>query len=396
MANSEKLPARTEPEDKDKDNQLELFREFQLGAAHFTRSIPQIDVLPFFFISRRNEVDPETRVADIKMRRHEFQSGQERIAFEVAPAQLSGKGKKDSARMIFPGEREQLVATTIRSLAVRGAAKLGTTEGNSGIPDSKKRQLLQVTVAFNVRQVRAELESTDHTFSHAEIMEALDILSRSPATLTRSREGETPIDETFTYYSSHMAQGDKRLVTLNRFESQLILSGAYRAIRYDRLMALDDPIARWLFLFVHSEFRNVPSPSSGKRVPYDITLQDMFDRGVLVPPKELRKAILRVRAAFDLLSKAGHLDIGEDRAGYEEIIHKASTGGRRKIVGATWRYYPSTQDANEMIDAHSEAKMRKPEYVHVGADRRLQMTAEVRTKMLNAPKAPLKPISQTS
>lgn len=367
------------------DDQLDLFREFQLGAAHVTRSIPNFDLLPFFFISRRNEVPGDTPVNAVQARTHQFQNGEDTISFSVSPAHLTAQGKTPG-RMIFPGEREQLVATAIRSLAVRGEAKLGLKMPSE---ERAKAQHPLVTAAFTVRQVRAELERTNHTFSHAEIVEAVAILTRANATMVTRRPGEDEVTtEEINYYAGSLSQGDKRIVILNRIESQLILAGAYRALRYDKLMALDDPIARWLYQYVHATFRNVPSPTAGKRTPFDITLDELFSRGVLARPKELRKAILRVRSAFELLAKNGHLDAVGDSSGYEEILQTTSTGGRRKLTGATWRYYPSAQDAHEIIDANAEAKMRREEYRHLPPDRRMQMTDEPRKRIQHAPKDP--------
>ena len=363
----------------DSAGQLELFTEYQLGPAHLSRVIPAWDILGIFLISRRNEVPPDTPAANILPRKHEFQQGSETIGFEVRPALLTAKGGRTS-RVIFAGEREQLVAAAIRALAVRGEAVLGKTPG-------KNAESWHVTVAFTVRQLRAELESTRHTFSHAEVMEALDILGKTLVTITRTRAhtDDQPISDDFSYYTNHMAQGDKRIVVLNAFESQLILAGAYRALNYARFMSLDDPLARWLYQYIHTEHRGARKPKPDQKpVPFWFTLDQLLERGVLQPTKELRKTIQRVRNMLTLLAEKMVLDRNADEsapAGYlEELTHQA-TGGRRKIVGARWGVFISVREVDDIIDENSEAMTRNDAFIKYPLRERLRIAKQPRENL---------------
>lgn len=357
------------------EGQLELFSEFRLGAAHLSRIIPVWDLLGIFLLGRQNEIPPNTPAAEIKPRRHEFPQRNERITFEVRPAMLSKASEK--TRMIFAGEREQLVAAAIRALAVRGDARIGVQPG--------KKLARHVTVAFTVRQLRAELQATNHTFSHSEIMEALEVLGKTSVTITRAREGEQPIVDEFAFYTNHMAQGDKRIVVLNSLESQLILDGAYRSLNYTRLMSLDDPLARWLYQYIHAEHRGARKPEFGQeRTPFYFTLDQLFERGVLNRTKELRKSIQRVRNMLDRLCKAKVLDTGDEgepRAGYVEELSHEPTGGRRKITGARWGVFLSARDVDEIIDENAEAKYRGGPYDSYTPEQRIKLTTTARENL---------------
>lgn len=369
--------AMSSEEIQDNREQLELFTEYKLGSVHLSRIVPLWDLLPLYLFSRRNEVPADTAAADIASRKHEFTHRDEKISVEVRPAMLRTKAGNRS-RFIFPGEREQLIASTIRALAVRGDAHVGTTAAKDGGT--------LITVAFTIRQLRSELEHTGHTLSHAEIMEGLDILGKTFVTLTRSRSDEEPIDDEFPFYTRHMAQGDKRIVVLNPVESQQILAGAYRSLNYTRLMSLADPLARWLYQYLHAEHRGVVKPELGKHsATFEITLQLLFERGIVPPTKELRKAIQRVRNALDVLSAAGVLYVTKEcPSGYQETVHKAATAGRSKIVGAAWKPILSFQEADEIINENSEATYRKPEFNYLALESRLIKAKPIRERLIHS------------
>ncbi len=92
------------------ETQLDLFREFQLGAAHLSRVLPLWDLLPLYLFARQTELPGDTPIAKIPALHHEFESRGERIAVDVEPAILRDSPTA-APRIVFPGEREQLVAS---------------------------------------------------------------------------------------------------------------------------------------------------------------------------------------------------------------------------------------------------------------------------------------------
>lgn len=357
--------------------QFELFTEFQIGSpqARLSRIIPLTDLLGVYLFSRNNAVPPNTPASAIRPRHHQFVHRDENISFEVRPAILAAHGGK--TKVIFPGEREQLVASAIRALAVRGDALLGTKPG--------KGESYLVTVTLTIRQLRAELASTGHTFSHAEVMEALEILGKTSVSLTRQREGEKPIKMDYSLFTSQMSQEDNYLIVLSELESQQIVAGAYRSLNYPRMMQLADPLARWLYQYIHSEHRGArKSRQDQAKSPFVITLHGLIARGVISETKELRKAILRVRRTLETLADAGVLDADDTQPGFVETIAKTATGGRAKIAGAEWSLLISDSDTDGIIDANSEAMYRSPERRHIPARERLRATEQPRRNLERA------------
>lgn len=356
------------------ETQLELLTEFQLGAPHLSRVLPLWDLLPLYLFARQNEVPPDTPVAKVVPRKHEFTHRDGRIGVEVRPAIIS-RGDGERSRMVFPGEREQLVASALRALGVRGAAALGTQP-------PKKGRVPLVTIAFTIRQLRAELASTRHTFSFDEVVEALDILSKTGVTVTQSAEGGEPINHVFNFFEGVTSQGEKRLVILNALESQQIMAGAYRALDYAEFMALGDPLSRWLYQYVHTEARGAQKPVLGQPMrPFTITLDLLYERGVIHRPKELRKSILRVRKALSILAGSGVLHTEDGGPGYSEELTRRATGGRAQIVGAAWHLYLSADTVDAIIDAHAEARPRGDAFSHVPVARRLEIAAQARQNL---------------
>jgi hypothetical protein len=359
---------------RDDKAQLELFEEYCLGAQHVTRSLPLWDLLPIFLFGRRNELAPDTPISAAAPRQHQFTHRGEQISVEITPAQISS-GK--TTRMFFPGEREQLVSAAVRALAVRGSASMGTQQGAGAQGRSNAPKAILVTIGLTIRQLRAELSRTGHTFSHPEITDALNILSRTNISLTYTREGSNePVSDSFPYYSRLMTQDDKRIIVLNPSESGQILSGAYRALQYDHLMQLDDPLARWLYQYLHNEHRGAKKPVAGETAPpFRISLSDLLNRGAIAPMKDTSRMVKRVRSSFELLLQSGTLE------SFREETQKTATRGRAKITDVTWLLVMSSKSVDFIIDANSEAKFRTPELAYLGKQARIARTEHVRDKL---------------
>lgn len=355
--------------------QLDLFKEYQLGATHLSRCIPLWDLLPIFLFRRQTSLPEDTPISQIPTLEQTFTHRGEQIEVRVRPAILEGE-TKGTSRVVFPGEREQLVTAALRALGVSQRAKMGTSR-------NRENELL-VTIAITIRQLQAELHATGHSFSHRELVDALSILAGANASVSRQREGQEPIETKTGFLTSYMRQGDKYIVTLNILESQQIFAGAYRVINYARFMHFDDPIARWLYQYIHAEHRGakVESPPSDTDSGFWISLDLLMERGLLNPTRELRKSVARVRDAFDMLAAAGVLQSSEQSPGYDEVLATKATRGRSQITGARWRPHLSERDVNEIIDENAEAKPRNETYRYLPLEQRLALSAPAKQRLV--------------
>lgn len=351
--------------------QLELFAEFRLGFPHMSRVLPRWDLLPLFVFSRQNQLSPAdpSFANDIRPRLHTFSFRGETFTVEVKAAQVTRTG-----RFVFPGEREQLVAAAVRALPVREPDRIGIHS------DTNNTRL--VGIACTTRQLRAELAATGHTMSHAEVSEALEILTSTNIAVYRcaaDRDKEAIFNGHF--YSGLFSQGDKRWIMLNVFESELLVGGEYRAINYERFSSLSDPVARWLFQYLHAEHRGARLPSFGEEPkPFWISLDDLLARGIISRAQELRKTIVRIRNALGVLREADVLADEPEDLGYREELAKAATGGRQRLIGARWGLYLAVNEVEAIIDENAEAKYRES-YQHLSPAKRLESMARARANL---------------
>lgn len=159
--------------------------EFQLPGSQYSRFLPESDCLPYYVFARTN-VAPVGAVT----RRYQFTQGLSRLTVEIFPARRVNPGT-GLPRSVFPGEREQLVSAAIRAQAVRHAMSgVGVARNAEGRP--------AVMVAFSYRDLRGDLSQSGHALSHAQLKEAIEVLSDTRIRLSRKR-AEKGDSENLTY-----------------------------------------------------------------------------------------------------------------------------------------------------------------------------------------------------
>jgi hypothetical protein len=374
-------------------DQLELFKEFQLGPVHLSRLLPSWDLLFPFLFTKTKAVPPDTKVSDIPARSYEFATPTGRIRITVSPAFMSGKGR-EKAQVIYAGEREELVATALRALLTRGEITPSLDDVQSGRPGDMRSAIV---LAFHVRQVIKELARTAHTFSHAEVDQALEVLAKTHFSLENFIEGEeSERAPSIPYYHKYLKKGDQRIIYLNDIEANQLFRGSYRAINNDLMLRLRSGLARWIYKFIHSEHRNAEKPVRDELPPpFDINYSLLIERGVIAQTSKIRDGLERVRAALDQLCEQGVLHkTKEAPRGYREQQLTAPTKGRRKIVGAIWHVYSSIEEVEQIIAEHAEAKYRgRANEGRFTTANRLSMTADARKDLakprLRAPERPV-------
>lgn len=373
------------------DGQLELFKEFQLGAQHLSRILPAWDLLFPFLFSKTKTLPPETRVDQIPTATHSFATPTGIVKISVSPALMSARAKSPS-KMVYAGEREELVAATLRALFTRGEIEAIVEQVPAARPGETNSMIV---LAFYIRQVRAELARTGHSFSHAEIDAALEVLAKTLFSLERiPEEGEPEVAPSIPYYHRYLKKGDKRVIYLNDIEASQIISGAYRSINSDLMLRLRSGLARWIYRYIHSEHRNAQKPEDTRLPPpCDISYSLLTERGVLQKTKTMISALPRVRDALAQLADLGvlHTSAAAPKGFIEQQITEP-TGGRRRITDVIWHVYLSALDVQQIITENAEAKFRKPEFRYQRPSWRVSQTEaarrELRTDLLPLPRAP--------
>ena len=162
-------------------------------------------------------------------------------------------------------------------------------------------------------------------------------------------------------YSSLDEEDDQDGVTANRYVvlnpliTRSILEKTFRSISYERLMALDSPLARWLYERLSHNFRQAEKAGALKNFGYNISLATILRESGISVESRIRNSVAAVRKALTQLCDQGVLDRLKP---YEESLSYGPKPkrGLAPFIGAVWILYPSISVVEEIIKGNCEAK----------------------------------------
>jgi len=332
------------------EEQLSLFDAFLSAKPEQSRTLDIWDLLPKFLFTHARESDGNLiEFNNVKI-------GEQVLKVSLSAAILSSDslpGDPDTgpkrSRMVFPGEREELVERALRKMAVQ--RQIGT-----GLAANKQKETV-VRITFTLSQLRRELEAAGHKFTIDQLAEALEVLGSAhirPCGLI----GDWEFSESrpLLTVSRKARRGDKTgrqwiyTVDFHPLAIRAILSGAWQGINYARVMELEEPLARWIATRMNNRFRQARSWKERIRKGengYALTLRMILDESGIRPDKDLRHTIKRVEKALKELCSDGFLERCEKEISYDR------TRGRPKIVDVRWTLFPSINFASEIVrDCH--------------------------------------------
>lgn len=212
--------------------QLSLFEAPDIRHANYTALF---DLAPRYI--QRAERKKDTPYLEAVNR--EFSFNGERYGLTITPARVRDPST-GAERDELPGEREQLVEDVIRKIASDNL-RLGTQN--------------EVITTFSVYSVCMELQRHRHTFSKAEVKEALQILHRSVIEITKVTEQGSKKQKAIFSASVFPAlqlkddndPSSKAYVQLNPFLAEAIRSLAFQQLDYEWMMQIKGQLTRWVF-----------------------------------------------------------------------------------------------------------------------------------------------------
>lgn len=189
------------------------------------------DLLPKFANEGLNEMKPRPSVTE-----RWFTYGGENYRFTQFPGTTKDHRHENDDKTMwvfrFPGIREQCVELALLKLA----------SDAGGVCEKGKGASVSYGVVFSIRQLRSVLEQMGHTYSHKQIVEALDILTSSSFVLESESGKNTSRHHILTEYQAASAKGGARnspearwRVFFNRIVAQAIESAQYRQFDLARL-----------------------------------------------------------------------------------------------------------------------------------------------------------------
>lgn len=249
----------------------------------YTSTIGLFDALPLYSCHRKCEVTADGIMKPIT---REFRCSGERYSVTIQPAWVRVKNEagKEIWKTAFPREREELVETVLRKIAVNGGTRLFNGVGG---------------VEFTTSQIRKELARCGHRLSGSEIRMSLEILSGTKISLhINGRE----LNEHILPKLWIAEQGKKEgcYATFNSLVEESLRAVNYRLMNYDKLITLKSFLARTLYKKMVNEFTY-----AGAGKIWHITQSVVQDDAGIEGYKDPSKNAAMFKAAFKELGAAG-------------------------------------------------------------------------------------------
>ncbi len=197
----------------------------------FSQTIDLYDIAPRFVVTPTT--DPAFYSKPI---RHKFDHRNNDYQITVRPAQIT---KDDGSEgFAFPGEREQIIEKVIR--------KIATQKGRLNLNND------DIILNFSIHEIRTELKRVNHSFTYAEIKEALRVLHSSIIEIQRIDENKNVrIVSASAFPTLAIRQGlsdeQDTFVSFNPLVATAIKNLHFRQISYETEMALPTALSRWLY-----------------------------------------------------------------------------------------------------------------------------------------------------
>lgn len=324
---------RLEDYEKSEPLQLTLFRLTDLKPAdqpRYSNTIELYDFMPKYHWGKVERINGEF----LRVLKREFECRGNTYKIEVAPAVITDRDGKE--RYYYPSKREELVEDALRRLA--------TTERGIFLDD-------RAGVTFTLYQLQQELKRNGHSYSIAQIKDALTICNRTNIMVT-TKDGTAVLSssmfETLGLQTREAWKGTggktKAYVRFNSLVTEGIKRGAFRQLDYEKSMSYSSVISRQLHkrMSHHYTFASITQP-------YHILLSTIIrDFGLAEydrPSHNLRnvkKALEEMKGKNVLISYK-----------MDKILDQQN---RNKLIDAKFTLTPHPNFANESKSANVRAK----------------------------------------
>lgn len=278
-----------------------------------------------------------------------------RVTITAAILESDKAGKN---RVVFPGQREEMVERVLRYLAVKGMIEF--------CPDQSPQTGVGAHATFTLYRLRQEITRTGHAYTYPQLREALEVLSRSIVSVSSSLQGgytilPPPMPLMFIARVQRIHDNDARAplyqARFHPLASRMLYKGCFHPVNYERVMALKLPLARWIADRVVMRFRQAePNGWNGGQNPFGYRLTRRVVRGEsgVSQDEPMRYTTRRIKEALDELVKTGFLE--NTKPYTDPKITLQTTRGGPRIVDVEWLLFPSIAVATEIIEANIEMK----------------------------------------
>lgn len=271
---------------------------------------------------------------------------------EIKPALLLRAGKTIA---VYPGVREEMLVRAITYMAFQRLAE--TRIGQSKNGDS------YLCLKFSIKDLRKVLIGHGHTYSVAQLSEAIEVCGSAVLTYrcnTETHRGEIggPIIQSWSgtdALNDTTGEHSIRRVVLHPMVTESLLHDKTRTIDFARVMRLKSSLARWIYDRLSHNFTQAVKLGSILGKGYNLSLHTIVAETGMVGT-DLSDLTKGVRKALHELEIEGVLQKGQ--AYQEDIRYGAAAGGRPPMTDVLWTLYPSGAVVEDIL---AENKARRTE-----------------------------------
>lgn len=314
-------------------HQLDLFRFGDLKPherQRYSNTIELYDFMPKYHWGKVERINDKF----LEVLEREFECRGTKYKIAIAPAVI--KDRDGVNRYYYPSKREELVEDALRCL--------GTTPQGVFLDD-------KAAVTFTLHQLQQELKNTGHSYSKAQIKDALFICANTRLTVKTEDGGAVLVSgmfETLGLQTREDWKGKgaktKAFVRFNSLVTASIKSGTYRQLNYRQSMSYKNVIARQL----HKRMNHHYTQASIIH-PYGIMLSTIIRDFGLAEYEWLSHNLRNVQKALEEM-KAKDVILGYT------IEKTLEAGSRSKLLEAKFIITPTPQFAGEVMHANARQK----------------------------------------
>ena len=326
------------------NQQIDLFQDFLVNTDDErdgqSNAIDLWDSVPRYAISRAKQVELRVQGGFLPIAELVFQYKGRPLTAEIRPARIktTDKNGKPTTLEAYPSAREELIEHALRKLA---------SEQEAGFLDAVSD--FRSGVTFTLHQLRTELESRGHSMRYDELVEGLDVMNLANIRLLDKGANENdpsfisqPYLPALMKVNKEGRANDPQAKWIVQFHSALTASIAqltYRQFNYQRLMACQSQLSRWLLSQLVLKY-TFAAPGNNFKMRYS-TIQR--DSGLLDNYKRTRDSIDALDKAFEELKREGVL---------MSMKKEATTGARGKILDVLYTLAASVKFSSEQKAAN--------------------------------------------
>lgn len=292
----------------------------------FSNTVELYDFIPKFFWGKVERIND--KFLDSLEREFECRGRQYKV--KIHPASIEDKDGIE--RYYYPSKREELVEDALRKFAV---------EGHGVFLDDL------ASVGFTLYQLQQELKRNGHSYSLAQIKDALHICNQTTLKV-QTADGTTILSESIFVTLGLQTREDwkgtgqktKAFVRFNSLVAKSIKDNSFRQINYEKAMSYKAVIARQLHKRMSHHYTQASFTT-----PYSITLSTIIRDFGLTQYAQLRDNLRDVQIAIDeMIEKKVVLNYKTDKI--------TETKQRNKLVDVKFTVTPDISFVQDMIRAN--------------------------------------------